>query len=57
VRSRLVELFPLVLAVVLPLAGLLLALQHLATGDRRQAGRVGAATVVGVFLYALIFLG
>ena len=55
-RLRLAEIFPLVLAVVLPLAGLLLALQHLAAGDRRQAGRVGAATVVGVLLYALIFL-
>ena len=56
-RSRLAEVFPLVLAIVVPLAGLLLALQHLATGDRRQAGRIGAATALGACLYALIFLG
>ena len=56
VRSRLAEAFPIVLAVVVPLAGLLLALQHAATGDRRQAARIGAATLLGAFLYALVFL-
>jgi threonine/homoserine/homoserine lactone efflux protein len=57
VRGRLAELFPIVLAVVVPLAGLVLALQHAAQGDRRQALRVGAATLLGGCLYALIFSG
>jgi threonine/homoserine/homoserine lactone efflux protein len=54
VRARLAELFPIVLAVVVPLAGLVLALQHAAQGDRRQALRVGAATLLGGCLYALL---
>jgi hypothetical protein len=57
VRPRLAELFPIVLAVVVPLAGLMLALQHAAQADRRQALRIGAATVLGACVYALIFVG
>jgi hypothetical protein len=55
VRARLAELFPVALAVIVPLAGLVLALQHAAQGDRRQALRIGAATLLGACLYALAF--
>jgi hypothetical protein len=57
VPERLADVFPLVLAVVLPLAGVLLALQNLVAGDRRQAARLLAATLLGAFLYVLIFTG
>ncbi|WCB92978.1 hypothetical protein DSM104299_01679 [Baekduia alba] len=48
------ELLPLVIAVVVPLAGLLLALQIWVTGDRRRSLRVGAATVLGACVWAAI---
>jgi hypothetical protein len=57
VPERLADVFPLVLAVVLPLAGVLLALQNLVAGDRRQAARLLAATLLGAFVYVLIFTG
>jgi hypothetical protein len=50
-RANAPELLPLVIAVAVPLAGLLLALQIGFTGERRQAFRVGAATVLGVCLW------
>ena len=56
-RARLAELFPIALAVIVPLAGLVLVLQHIAQGDRRQALRMGAATLLGAFVYALLFAG
>jgi hypothetical protein len=48
------ELLPIVIAIVVPLAGLLLALQEGVTGDRTQAARIGAASVLGVFLWLMI---
>ena len=56
-RARLAELFPIALAVIVPLAGLVLVLQHIAQRDRRQALRMGAATLLGAFVYALLFAG
>jgi|GEM_PF-2740097 len=49
------ELLPLVIAVVVPLAGIILAANIWLTGDRRRGQRVAAATVLGIFLYALVF--
>jgi hypothetical protein len=46
------ELLPLVIAVAVPLAGLLLALQVGLTGDRRRGLRIGAATVLGACIWA-----
>jgi threonine/homoserine/homoserine lactone efflux protein len=48
------ELLPIVIAIVVPLAGLLLAAQEATTGDRRNAARIGAACVLGVFLWLMI---
>lgn len=48
------ELLPIVIAIVVPLAGLLLAAQEAATGERRNAARVGVASVLGVFVWLLI---
>ncbi|HWI72336.1 MAG TPA: hypothetical protein VNT55_10300 [Baekduia sp.] len=45
------ELLPLVIAIVVPLAGALLALQIGLTGDRRRGLRVGAATVLGICIW------
>jgi len=54
VRERLAYALPLVLAVIVPLAGLLLALVRLGAGERRDAGAMLAATVLGAFLWALL---
>lgn len=47
----------MIIAVVLPLAGLLIALSALADHREHDARRIGAATIVGIGLYAIIFLG
>jgi threonine/homoserine/homoserine lactone efflux protein len=51
-REMAPELLPLVIAVAVPLAGLLLALQVGLTGDRRRGLRIGAATVLGACIWA-----
>jgi hypothetical protein len=48
------ELLPLVIAVLLPLAGVLLAIQIYVTGDHRRGLRVGAATALGVCVWAAV---
>jgi threonine/homoserine/homoserine lactone efflux protein len=48
------DLLPIVIAIVVPLAGILLALQAGVSGDRTHAVRIGAACVLGVCLWALI---
>ena len=55
--DRLRWLFPLVVALVLPLAGVVLAAARVAEGDREQAGQLAAATLLGVALYALFVFG
>jgi hypothetical protein len=47
-------LLPIVIAIAVPLAGVLLALQEGITGDRTQGIRVGAACVLGVCLWAVV---
>lgn len=49
------ELLPIVIAIFVPLAGIILALQLYLTGDRRRGLRVGAATLLGVCLYTAVF--
>jgi hypothetical protein len=53
-RDSASELLPLVIAVAVPLAGLVLALQVAATGDRRRSLRIGAATVLGACVWAAV---
>jgi hypothetical protein len=53
-REQAPELLPLVIAVAVPLAGAILALQVGLTGDRQQAWRIGAATVLGVCAWAAV---
>ena len=55
--DRLRWLFPFVVALVLPLAGVILAAARFAEGDREEAGRLAAATLLGVALYALFVFG
>lgn len=57
VLDRLRWLFPLVVAVVLPLAGAILTAARLAEGDRDEARALAAATLLGVALYALFVFG
>ena len=45
--------FALFVAVVFPLAGLVMAVAKLADGDREDGLRLSAATVLGVCVYAL----
>lgn len=51
------ELLPLVIAMVVPLAGLVLALQIWVTGDRRRSLRVIAATILGTCVWAIALTG
>lgn len=53
--DRLRTLFPLAIALALPLAGAVIAAIRFAQGDRDQALRIAAATLLGVSLYALLF--
>jgi hypothetical protein len=53
--DRLRRIFPYAVAVVVPLAGLVLAGARVAEGDRDDALRIGLATLLGVALYALLF--
>jgi hypothetical protein len=54
--DRLRWLFPFAVAVMLPLAGAVLAVIRFADGDREDAVRLAAATVLGLALYALLLL-
>jgi len=54
--DRLRQAFPLVIAVVLPLVGVLLAANEYSRGDRAGALRIALATLLGVFVYALVLL-
>lgn len=53
-RERVPLIFALVLAVILPLAGLLLAGARLADHRKAEAGQVLAATVVGAVIWSLL---
>jgi hypothetical protein len=46
--------FALFVAVALPLAGVVLAIAKYTAGDREDAYRVAAASLLGCFLYALL---
>ena len=52
--DRLRRLFPFVIAVALPLAGLVLAGARLVEGSRDEGVRLLAATALGAALYALV---
>ena len=54
--DRLRLLFPYIVAVALPLAGAVLAAVRFADGDRDDALRIAAASVLGLALYALLLL-
>jgi hypothetical protein len=54
IRDNASELLPIVIAIVVPLAGALLALQVGLTDDRRKGLRIGAATALGVCLWAAV---
>jgi hypothetical protein len=46
--------FPYIVAVVLPLAGVLIAVIRYTQGDRDEALRIAVAAFLGVCLYGLI---
>jgi hypothetical protein len=50
------RLFPYIVAVVLPLAGAVLAVLRFADHDRDEGLRIAAASALGLFLYALLLL-
>jgi len=52
-RAQAPELLPLVIAVAVPLAGLVLAAQIWLTGDKRRSLRVIAACVLGTFAWTI----
>jgi hypothetical protein len=51
------ELLPLVIAMAVPLAGLVIALQIWVTGDRRRSLRVLAAAILGTCVWAVALTG
>ena len=53
--DRLRWIFPYAVAVVLPLAGVVLAVVRYAERDRDDALRLAAASLLGGCLYALLF--
>lgn len=53
-KQRAADAFPVVLAALLPVVGLILALARYAEGNRPEAVRLGVATAVGLVLYALL---
>jgi hypothetical protein len=52
-RAAAPELLPLVIAVAVPLAGVVLALQIWLTGDKRRSLRVVAAAVLGTCAWTI----
>ena len=54
VLDRLRAGFPYIVALGLPLAGLLLAIYQYMEGDREEGTRLLGATLLGVALYALL---
>ncbi len=48
--------FAYFVAVALPLAGIVMAIAKLASGDREDGLRIAAASLLGCFLYALLLL-
>lgn len=55
--DRLRWIFPYAIAVALPLAGVVLAVMRFADGDRDDALRLAAASLLGLCLYALLLSG
>jgi zinc transporter ZupT len=53
--NRWADVLVLVVAVVVPLAGVVLAVAAYGRGERALALRLAAAVVLGAFLYALLF--
>jgi hypothetical protein len=53
-REAAPELLPLVIAIAVPLAGLVLAAQVALTGERHQGLRIAAASVLGVCVWATV---
>lgn len=54
-RARATTLLPILLAVIVPLAGLMLTLYELQQGRRDDAVRIGVATLLGACLYTILF--
>ena len=54
--DRLRMIFPYAVAVALPLAGVIIAVIRYADGERDDALRIAAAALLGMSLYALVFL-
>ena len=57
VLDQLRQGFPYIIALGLPLAGLVLAVVKLSAGERDEGLRLLGATAVGVALYALLLTG
>ena len=54
--ERLTEYFPFIIAVVLPPAGLMLALIERQQGDRDKAIRLLVMSLIAAVIWALLFL-
>jgi hypothetical protein len=57
VLDRLRWLFPFVVALLFPLAGVVLAAARFVEGDREDGRRLAGVTLLGASLYALFFFG
>jgi hypothetical protein len=56
ILDRLRVAFPYLVAVALPLAGIVIAVVRYAQGDREDALRIALAAFLGMCLYGLLFV-
>ena len=56
ILDRLRGVFLYAIAAVLPLAGVILAGVRYSEGERDEALRIALASLLGIFVYALVFL-
>jgi len=56
ILDRVRGVFLYAIAVVLPLAGVILAGVRYTEGERDEALRIALASLLGIFVYALVFL-
>ena len=54
--DRLRMIFPYAVALALPLAGVIIAVIRYADGERDDALRIAAVSLLGMSLYALLFV-
>ena len=53
-RERATAIYPVAIAAALPVAGIVLALVRFSENDRREAGVMAAAAILGAAIWAIV---